>query len=442
MRRRTLIAIGTVLALAVAACGDDEGGGSSPPAPGGGAMPAGEILDVRSDLERQEPSGPTDVSSVVASDTAFAWELFGELTAVDPEANLFVSPYSVSVALSLLLPGARGETAEEIASVLQAPDDESWHQGRNALDHLLMAQRPTIEPLQPLELSVVNSVWGQAGYPFEDAYLDTLARHYGAGLNSVDFVTDWDAARQAINEWVESETNDRIVDLVPDEAIDDQTRMVLVNAIFFKANWLHPFDPDQTTDGPFTLLDGSTATVPTMRQSIRTDYGEGDGWQAVRLPYAGDASMVVIAPEEGRFTEVVGALDADRIGQVRARLGDHQVQLSMPRFEVRSTLSLVEALRSLGMVEAFVRPGADSGADLTGITAVRELFVTEAVHQAWVIVDEEGTEAAAATALMIGRTSMPPPATLTLDRPFVFLIQDDATGSILFVGQVTDPTAG
>lgn len=403
-------------------------------------MSAGEIVTVGSDTEREEPTG-VDVNSLVDGDTEFALDLYRELVADEPEANLFLSPYSISLALSMALPGARGQTRAEMAAVLRADEGEEWHRARNALDRELLRDRPTIDELMPLELEITNSLWGQADYPILDEYLDLLARHYGAEMNTVDFITAAEEARAAINQWTAEATNGRIEELIPEGAIDDLTRLVLVNAILFHANWIHQFDPDLTTDGIFTTADGSEVTVPMMRQSLTTSYGEGDDWSGVRLPYAGEASMLVVAPDEGHFDEIAKGLDAERLGRISSQIGSHHVDLSMPRFEFRSKFSLPEVLERLGMVEAFVPPGPDGGADFTGIVEASDLHVTDVVHEAFVSADEEGTEAAAATAMIAGATSAPPPATLTLDRPFIFLIQDDATGAILFIGQVTDPSA-
>lgn len=433
------LAAGVLAAVLIAAaCGNDDTEAAGPP--GGGNVQAGEIVPLRSDVERESP-GPAAPGDVVDGDTEFALDLFRELVADDTEANLFLSPYSISVALAMTLSGARGDTFDEMAAVLGATDGDDWHAGRNALDQALLAERSTIEGLMPLELEIANSLWGQADYPFNDDFLDLLARHYGTGIETVDFAGASEEAREAINAWVEDATNDRIEDLIPEGAIHELTRLVLVNAIFFHANWVHQFDPDLTEDATFRSPAGDVV-VPMMHQNIRTDYGAGDGWEAVRLPYAGDASMLVIAPEDGRFDEVVSALDPAQLDVVRDTISDHGVDLRMPRFELRSQVSLPDVLERLGMVQAFVEPTADSGADFTGMVDLRELFVSDVVHQAFVSVDEDGTEAAAATAVIMSATSAPPPAMLTLDRPFVFVIQDDDTGSILFVGQVTDPTAG
>ena len=431
-----------VVGLLAAGCANDtydDDGGDAPP--GGGEVSVGEVVTVGSDIEREDPTG-LDVSPVVDGDTAFALDLYRELVSDDPDANLFLSPYSISLALSMGLPGARGQTWDEMAEVLRADEGEDWHRARNALDRGLVRDPPTIDELAPLQLEITNSLWGQSGYPFLDDYLDHLARHYGAEMNTVDFVAAAEEARAAINRWTADATNDRIEELIPEGAVDELTRLVLVNAIWFHANWVHQFDPEQTANDTFTTVDGTEVTVSMMRQSLTTAYGEGDGWSTVRLRYAGEASMLVIAPDEGRFDEVAGALDSDLLERVRTSISGHLVDLAMPRFEFRSQFSLPEVLERLGMVEALIPPGPDGGADLTRIIEARELYVTDVLHEAFVSVDEEGTEAAAATAMIAGVTSAPPPATLTLDRPFIFLIEDDATDAILFIGQVTDPTAG
>ena len=429
MRTTRWIAGLVTLTLVASACADDTRGGEAA---------AGEVVELRSEVAREDP-GTLDATAAVEGDTAFALALYRELVADDPDANLFFSPYSISIALAMTLAGARGQTWEEMAGVLGATEGEGWHRARNALDRHLDRERPAVDELQPLELEITNSLWGQDGYPFRQDVLDQLARHYGAGLRTVDFATAWEEARATINEWVEERTDQRVVELIPEGAIDQFTRLVLVNAIFFNANWVNQFDPALTTEGAFRAPDGEV-TVPMMRQEVRTGYGEGDGWQAIRLPYAGQASMLVVAPEYGRFDEIAGSLDASRLDDIQGSLRDSLVDLTMPRFEFRSELSLPDVLTRLGMEQAFVEPLGDSGADFTGMVDVRELFVSDVVHQAFVSVDEEGTEATAATAVIISVDSMPMPATITLDRPFVFVIVDDMTGSILFVGQLTDPS--
>lgn len=257
-------------------------------------------------------------------------------------------------------------------------------------------------------------------------------------MRLVDYEADPEAARQLINDWVEDQTEDRIVDLVPQGVITTDTRLTLVNAVYFLANWLNEFNADQTAPGSFNTPAGEV-TVPMMNGSLRTNYAAGDGYQAVILPYVGDAAMFIVLPDDD-MAGFAGTLDVERYRNIRASVTDHQVELSMPRFEFRSSVPLKQALRTLGVELAFEPPLGDSGADFTGITDERVLFIQDALHQAFVSVDEKGTEAAAATALVFGVTSAPPPAQLTLDRPFLFFIEQTSTGEILFAGQVVDPS--
>lgn len=353
-----------------------------------------------------------------------------------------VSPYSVATALSMLYPGARGQTATEIAAVLHLEvDDETLHEVRNSIDAALAsppAPQGEDDTREPFAIRPANSAWGQGGYPFLDDYLTVLATHYGAGLHLLDFITDPAGATNTINDWTEDATEGRIKDLIPPDVIDDLTRLVLVNAIWFKANWAEHFDPEATSEEPFTLLDGSQTPVPLMHASIRTGYAETGLFQAVRLPYAGDAAMIIALPEIGTPEDLVAALDPDALN---IAWNDSLVELTLPRFEFESEIRLKQALQALGMRAAFVPPwtGADDEADLTGITAIRELYVTEALHKTFVSVDEHGTEASAATALIVGRTSAPTPETFTVDRPFLFWIEHTPTGEPLFLGQITNP---
>lgn len=399
---------------------------------------AGDIVQVRSDLEREVPTG-IDTGSIVDGDTQFPLDLFRELAADGPDSNLFVSPYSISVALAMTLTGAKGDTWDEMASMLRATEGDQWHEGRNALDRHLLRERPTFDERDPLTLEIANSLWGQNGYPFQTPFLDLMARHYGSGLIGIDFQSDPDGARQAINQWVEDATNERIVDLLPDGSIDSLVRLVLVNAIYFHANWATQFNEGATEDGSFTTATGTEVAVPLMHGSMTGDFSAGDGWTAARLPYAGDASMLVVLPDEGRWTDVAGALDAARLAEIRSAFQPAEINVTMPKFEFTTEVTLNPYLAALGMVQAFSR----GSADLSGIADVEQIYVSLVQHQAFVSVDEHGTEAAAATAIVARALSMgPPPQTLVLDRPFVFLIVDDDTGAILFAGQVTDPTAG
>lgn len=449
--------IAVLLSLTAAACGDTSGttapSSTSPPSTPASTGPSptsppttgpGAAVELaRADVPRAASTDVTDaeIADLVAGNAAFAFDLF-RLAAAGGE-NTLLSPYSIAAALTMTYAGARGDTAAEMRDVLHLGlSDERVHTARNELD-LRIASVPAPIPdddREPFAIRVANSLWGQRGYPFLESFLTLLAAEYDAGMNLVDFAAAAEQARRAINAWVEDQTEGRIVDLIPEGVVTDLTRLVLVNAIWFTANWAEQFAPEDTADGPFALVDGTTVTVPVMHGSFRLPYAEGDGYVAVRLPYAGDASMVIVLPDAGRFDEIVGGFGAADLAAVASGEADHQVDLALPSFEFRSEFALKPALRQLGMVAAFTEPSLPGGADLTGMTEQRELFVHEVVHQAYIAVDEEGTEAAAATAVIIGLESMPPPATVTVDRPFLFLIEHGGTGEILFIGQVTDPS--
>ena len=444
MRARVRAAVVLLVAvLSASACGTGQPNstsGSSTPSISPVDPARGELA--RADVARATSTDMTtgELADLVAGNTDFAFDLF---RAAAGEGNALLSPYSVTAALTMTYAGARGTTAQEMRSALQLGlSDERIHAARNELSLRITAEpsTPADGDGEPFAIEVANSLWGQAGYPFLDEFLTLLAEHYDAGMHLVDFVPAAEDARQTINAWVAEKTAGRIVDLIPEGVITDLTRLVLVNAIWFKASWATPFDPDRTGDGPFRLLDGGEVTVPLMQANLELPYAEGDGYQAVRLPYAGDASMLVILPDAERFEEVVHRLDASELEAIRGAEPEHLVELSMPKFEFRSQLALKPALQELGMVAAFTEPSSPDGADFTGMTAARELFVHEVVHQAFITVDEEGTEAAAATAVIVGRESAPMPATVSIDRPFLFLIEHGTTRELLFIGQVTDPS--
>lgn len=404
---------------------------------------APDAVEAGSSIGRETAPDATfdDLADRVFADTALAIDLFSAVAGRD---NLILSPYSVATALTMAYAGAAGQTRDEMGRVLGIQGDRPVHAARNLLDIALArsaaAPHEEGEP-PPLQLAVANSLWGQRDYPFNTAFLDTIARNYGSGVRLVDYVNDPDGARQAINAWVEDQTNDRIVDLIAPGVVTPATRLTLVNAVWFKANWLYEFSEDATTPEPFTRFDGTTVDAPTMHGTLTTTYATGPGYQAVRLPYVGDAAMLVIVPDEGEFDAFVGSLTPDSLHDIRRGLSVHQVQLALPKFGFGSQLGLDSALQALGMPSAFVPPPGPGSADFTGISPERDLFISAVVHQAFIDLDEHGTEAAAATAVVVGVTSLPPQAQLDVDRPFLFLITHLKTNEILFMGQVTDPTA-
>jgi serpin B len=402
-----------------------------------GPVAAGNL---QSRMERIAAPGvdESDLAELGKENAAFALELYQVLR--KDHQNLFYSPYSISVALALAYAGARGETAQQMADTMHYTlSEERLHAALNALDQALASrgEGATGKDGEDFQLHVANAIWGQKDYSFLDAYLDVLALNYGAGLRLVDFVQSPEEARVTINDWVSEQTEGRIEDLIPAGAIDALTRLVLTNAIYFNAAWAKPFDAKRTEDGAFRLLDGSQATVPMMKQVESLGYAMGKGYQAVELPYGGnELSMVILVPDEGQFGAFEDALDADRLEAIVQDLRYVQVALSMPKFKIESSFSLVDALTAMGMPVAF-----SDDADFSGMTGNRDLAISDVVHKAFVSVDESGTEAAAATAVIMKLTSMPAePLTVTIDRPFIFAIRDIQTGSLLFVGRVVDPS--
>jgi serpin B len=395
----------------------------------------GETVESSLDRDLDPDVSADDVAALVAGNTAFAFDLFHELVA---DGNLFYSPFSISAALAMTYAGAAGDTKAQMASALHFDVDPSEpHSAFNVLD-LELNSRSTIEPPyegEGFDLSVVNAAWGQRGHTFLRAYLDVLAVNYGAGLRLLDFEGDPDGSRETINDWVCQETNDKILDLLPPGSIDTATRLVLTNAVYFNAPWLDPFDPGQTRTGAFKPLHGDTVYVPMMRQQLRADYATWDGGQAVELPYNGNTlSMILLVPDRGTFEAFEAEVDAIEYESIISALESRPVTLQLPRFKAGYEASLAEPLGALGMVDPFIF----GAADFSGIDGTSTLFISDVVHKAWVSVDETGTEAAAATAVIMPGGGGGEPVTLTIDRPFLFVIRDIPTNTILFLGRIVE----
>jgi serpin B len=341
------------------------------------------------------------------------------------------------LAFSLAYAGARGETEAQMAETLGFLPQETQHPAFNAVESRMSGLgEKGGDPSPPFRLNVANSAWGQEGLRFEQAYLDTLAEQYGAGMRPTDFGQPKRVSEE-MNAWVEDETEDRIKDFVTPESVSPPTRLVLANAVYFKAAWASSFVQAKTQDGTFALPGGGEVTVPLMRQTSYPPYAEGEGYQAVRLPYKGDAAdMLVVLPEEGRFEEVEGRLDAGLLDEVDAKMDpDAYVRLTMPRFDFETQLDLIPLLSSMGMKLPF-----GGAADFGGITREAPLFIGEAHHKANITVDEKGTEAAAATFLAFTVSGPPPLQEMTANRPFLFAVTERETGAVLFLGRVTDPS--
>lgn len=438
MQRRHLLGLsGVVLAASLAGCiGGLRTNGS------GGITRAEPAVDPNvSEEQLAELVGPTNT---------FALALFDALVDADPDENLFASPVSIAIALAMTYAGAQGVTRDEMREVLGfAQEDDEIHEAFNELQRSFESRGEDVEtepggaydedddPV-PFELALANSVWGQEEYGFEEAYLDVLVDHYYGSLEEVNFVEQPEETRQRINDWVADNTEDRIDELLPEGSIDALVRLVLVNTIYFYANWLHPFEEGLTESDTFTAIDGTAHKVPLMQKQRQWPYAEVDGTQAVELPYVGEeASMIVLLPPEDDYRAFEADFDLDQLAQIQAALDRREGTVVLPRFEFESSVELREPLEALGMASAF-DPGH---ADFSGmIEHEDDLYLDNVYHDAFVKVDEEGTEAAAATAAVMRTTSAPAdPFTFRADRPFLFLIRDNPTGALIFVGRVVDP---
>jgi serpin B len=400
-------------------------------------MASGQLIKSKKRRNDSPAVAEADLAKLVVGNSVFAFNLYRTIRHVG--TNLFFSPYSISEALALAYAGACGHTEKDMAEALDFNlSADCLHPAFNSLDLQFKERGQGAKGKDEggFRLHVVNAIWGQKGYDFLPQFLDILAQNYGAGLMILDFINEAEQSRVAINEWVSEQTEDKIRDLVPKGAIDQLTRLVLTNAIYFNAAWERPFNKNLTSYGTFHLIEEIDITVPMMRQTKSFRYAEGDGYQAIELPYDGhELSMLILLPEVGQFNAFEELLDAGFIRAIIVNLEMHQVALTMPKFEYELSLGLKEALGTLGMGAAFT-----GDADFSGINGKRDLFLREVLHKAFVSVDEAGTEAAAATAMIIGMSLMPGlPIEMRIDRPFLFLIRDISTDSIIFLGRVLNP---
>jgi serpin B len=391
-----------------------------------------------SDLPRQTEVqvAEEDLLALVEGNTAFALALYDQLRAED--GNLIFSPHSISLALAMTFAGARGNTEVQMAEVLRFDlSQERLHPAWNALDLELARRGEDVDPEEGTEftLRLANALWGQHDYDFRQEYLDLLAQNYGTGLRLVDYTSDPDAVRLEINRWVEEQTEDRIKDLLAEDSLDELVRLVLVNAIYMNASWMMQFPERLTQDASFYLPGDVEVQVPTMRQTDRFRHTVASDYAAVELPYVGnEVAMLVIMPDDLEAFEE--SLDSATLQRIVADLEHGTVDLSLPRFRAETSVALADILERMGMTDAFVYQTAD----LSGMDGTRELYIGAVQHQAFIAVDEEGTEAAAATVVIVATESMPIDIVeITIDRPFLFGIRDIETGAILFWGRILDP---
>ena len=376
-----------------------------------------------------------DTAALVRGNNQFALELHQQLSARD--GNLFLAPFSISTALAMTHAGARGETAREIAASLRFP--YSAPRLDTAFHELLAAARGGES--RGYELSLASGLWCERRFRFQPEFLGQVKVNYDAELAPMDFVTQPEASRQSINAWVERQTHEKIRDLIPSGAIDRLTKLVLANAIYFRGQWAEPFPEGSTEDAPFKVTQQQEVSVPTMFQQDEFEYFETSSFQALRLNYrGGNLAMVIFLPRRvDGLAEFEKSITVERLDSWLGRLKSREVQVHLPRFRVESALALNEPLRARGMRLAF-----SPDADFSGMTGGKDLLISLVLHKAFVEVDEKGTEAAAATAVLMAPTAMPPgetapPVVFRADHPFLFLIRDQRSGSILFLGRLTNP---
>ena len=406
------------------------------------------ILAFGSSADNPAEKPDNDTNAVVQGNNDFALELYAQLR--DQQGNLFLSPYSISTALAMTYAGARGRTEAEMAMALHFPMTMTARPGAKRSSGLVHNQEQfhtafgsIVKDLNArgqsgaYELTVANALWGQQGYGFLTEFLDLIKANYDGNLNEVDFVSFPNAARRKINAWVEERTNGKIKDLIPGGVLGPLTRLVLTNAIYFKGNWASQFKPRNTKDSPFTLADGKKINAPLMNQTAEYKYMQTADFQALELPYVDqELSMIIFLPRKfDALPQFEKTLTTKNLSRWMHKLHKRKVIVSVPKFKMTKQFGLAGVLGEMGMTDAF-----SGKADFSGINGKTDLFISAVIHKAYVDVNEEGTEAAAATAVVVGITSVPPqPPVFRADHPFLFLIRDNRSGSILFIGRMMNP---
>jgi serpin B len=421
MRRSPLFAV-LVSLFTLAACQAPKD-----PAPG-------ELAS--SSQERITTAAPSaDLAAAVSNNTEFGLDLYRKLkTGSD---NLVFSPHSISVALSMAYGGSANDTAKGFEQAMhQSLPSTRFHRAMNTLDLALASrgQGAVGKDGGPFRLNVNNQLFSQTGFALETPYLDLLAAEYGSGVRLLDFETQPEPSRQQINSWVENNTNGLIPELLPAGTINEGTRLALVNTVYFNAGWKKTFDQNDTHPGAFAKLDGSTEQVQMMSgEGLTGSSGVRNGVEVVTLAYDGEeVDLVILAPPVGTLASFEAGLTAAEFEANLAAAHGSTVNVQLPKFDFKTRSSLNEILIALGLGEAF-----SPRADFTAMRAEGGLQITNVVHEAVIKTDEAGTEAAAATGVIIGVTSVP--SFVQIDRPFVFAIRDRATGTVIFLGRVVDP---
>lgn len=378
-----------------------------------------------------DDSGATqiNISSVINANNQFALDLYSELK--DKEDNIFFSPYSISVALAMTYEGARGQTAEEMQSVFHFPEDNSARRSSFAALYNNINNKSA-----EYQLSTANALWIQKDYKLLDNYTNVVQNYYGGRATNVDFASE--DARKTINNWVEDKTNNKIKDLFPQGSLNGYTRLVLTNAIYFKGDWLKQFDEKETKQEEFRVSKDNVIQVPMMRRTdegARFNYAETEELQILEMLYEEEElSMLILLPKNDNLSSLEESLTIENLTEWKNKLKEQRVNIFIPKFTLNTKYFLKDTLSRMGMPSAF------SSADFSGIDGTKSLFIDKVIHQAYVKVNEEGTEAAAATGVsMVTDSAEPPILEFRADRPFIVIIQDRETENILFLGRITNP---
>lgn len=395
---------------------------------------AAEILQSEKSRNTEPQVSQDDLITLVDGNSEFAFDLYQVLK--EGGGNLFYSPYSISVALAMTISGARGETEGQMADTLNftLPQD-SIHPVFNGLDMDLNSRGKGARGKDggAFRLNIVNAMWGQKDLEFLPEFLDVLSENYGSGLRILDFAAEPEPSRITINDWVSKQTKGRINDLIPPGIIDSKTGIILTNAIYFNAAWKFRFNENPKSDGTFELLDGTKVKAQMMRREEKYGQAWGINYQAIELPYdGGELSMVILLPARGQFEEFENSMDYETVNGIISDIKESKVSLEMPKFNFKSEFDLKDVLAEMGMPIAF-----SQNADFSGMTSAKRLYIAEIMHKGFIAVDKSGTEAAADTFMMARFCGGTP--SITVDRPFIFLIRDIETGTILFMGRVLNP---
>jgi serpin B len=377
-----------------------------------------------------------DVGTLVNANNQFAFDLYHRMSGAD--GNLFLSPYSISTALAMTSAGARGATLEEMQKVFHFPAQGELHPAVAALRHEINGAAGE----RKYQLSTANALWGAKDFTFRPEFLKLVKDDYGAELTNLDFAGDSEGARLTINGWVEKETHDKIKELIARGLLGRDTALVLTNAIYFKGMWEQSFQKELTRDEPFRTAGGEKPSVPLMHQTARFGYAETDDFQALQMPYDGkELALLVLLPKTDDLGALEKQLSAGLVSGIVGKLAHDKVLVYLPRFKTSAGLELSDTLKAMGMPLAF-----SGEADFSGMTVSRResLMISNVIHKAFVDVNEEGTEAAAATAVLMTRAAAifrpKPVPVFRADHPFVYLIRDVRNGSVLFLGRLADPT--